>query len=221
MTTIATPTGNTYDKYGSTNRVEQRMMRGFMSALDDMLAGLAPLRVLEIGVGEGHVMSRVRERFPGVPVVGVDLPSVELSDEWREKGLPCMFGDATTLPFADDSFDLVLAIEVLEHVSGPDAALAELSRVCAGTFVASVPFEPIWRAGNLVRGRYRPRPRQHPRARQPLDSLGLRALRRPPLPHPAGAQPAPVDDGPRHPPLRAPSRPGRSMNSLVEELLRR
>jgi SAM-dependent methyltransferase len=149
-----TPTGNTYDKYGSSNPIEQRMMRGFMRALDDMLAGLAPRRILEIGVGEGHVMSRVRERFPGVPLVGVDLPDEALSDEWKEQGLPCMFGDATTLPFPDDSFDLVLAIEVLEHVPGPEAALAELARVCSGTFVASVPFEPIWRAGNVLRRRY-------------------------------------------------------------------
>ena len=150
----ATPTGNTYDKYGSTNPLEQRMMRGFMRALDDMLAGLAPRRILEIGVGEGHVMSRVRERFPGVPLVGVDLPDEALSDEWKQQGLPCMFGDATTLPFPDDSFDLVLAIEVLEHVPGPEAALAELARVCSGTFVASVPFEPIWRTGNVLRRRY-------------------------------------------------------------------
>jgi len=152
--TTATPTGNTYDKYGSTNPIEQRMMRGFMRALDDMLAGLAPRRILEIGVGEGHVMSRVRERFPGVPLVGVDLPDEALSDEWKEQGLPCMFGDATTLPFPDDSFDLVLAIEVLEHVPGPDAALGELARVCSGAFIASVPFEPVWRAGNMVRRRY-------------------------------------------------------------------
>ena len=152
--TAATPTGNTYDKYGSTNGLEQRMMRGFMRALDDMLAGLAPRRILEIGVGEGHVMSRVRERFPGVPLVGVDLPDDALSDEWKQQGLPCMFGDATTLPFPDDSFDLVLAIEVLEHVPGPEAALSELARVCSGTFVASVPFEPLWRAGNILRRRY-------------------------------------------------------------------
>lgn len=150
----ATPTGNTYDKYGSTNAVEQRMMRGFMRALDDMLAGLAPRRILEIGVGEGHVMARVRERFPGVPLVGVDLPDEGLRDEWRNQDLACMFGDATTLPFPDDSFDLVLAIEVLEHVPSPDAALRELGRVCSGTFVASVPFEPIWRAGNVLRRRY-------------------------------------------------------------------
>jgi ubiquinone/menaquinone biosynthesis C-methylase UbiE len=150
----ATPTGNTYDKYGTTNGLEQRMMRSFMRALDDMLAGLAPRRILEIGVGEGHVMSRVRERFPGVPLVGVDLPDDALSDEWKQQGLPCMFGDATTLPFPDDSFDLVLAIEVLEHVPSPEAALSELARVCSGTFVASVPFEPLWRAGNILRRRY-------------------------------------------------------------------
>ena len=152
--TGATPTGNTYDKYGSTNPMEQRMMRGFMRSLDEMMAGLSPRRILEIGVGEGHVMSRVRERFPGVPLVGLDLPDDELGADWRDKGLPCMFGDATTLPFPDDSFDLVLAIEVLEHVPTPDHALSELSRVCSGTFIGSVPFEPIWRAGNLVRRRY-------------------------------------------------------------------
>ncbi len=68
--------------------------------------------------------------------------------------LACVFGDATRLPVPDGAFDLVLAIEVLEHIPVPDAALAELARVCSGTLIASVPFEPIWRAGNLARGRY-------------------------------------------------------------------
>src|SRR6188508_1550096 len=78
MTAQATPTGNTYDKYGSTNPVEQRMMRGFMRALDEMVAGLTPRRILEIGVGEGHVMTHIRERFPDRPLVGLDLPDDEL-----------------------------------------------------------------------------------------------------------------------------------------------
>ena len=60
------------------------MMRGFMAALDGMLDGLAPQRILEIGVGEGHVMRRVHERFPGVPMTGLDLPDEALSDEWEE-----------------------------------------------------------------------------------------------------------------------------------------
>jgi len=146
--------GNTYDKYSSTNPLEQRMMRGFMAALDELLDGPSPRRILEVGVGEGHVMRRVRERFPGVPIAGLDLPDEALSDDWRAERLPCLFGDATALPFPDGGFDLVLAIEVLEHVPGPDAALAELARVCTGRLIASVPFEPIWRAGNVLRRRY-------------------------------------------------------------------
>jgi SAM-dependent methyltransferase len=148
------PTGNTYDKYATTNPLERRMMQGFMAALDEMLDGLAPRRILEIGVGEGHVTERIGERFPGAAIVGVDLPDDELAGDWRAAGLACVFGDATRLPVPDGAVDLVLAIEVLEHIPGPDAALAELARVCSGTLVASVPFEPIWRAGNFARGRY-------------------------------------------------------------------
>jgi SAM-dependent methyltransferase len=148
------PTGNAYDKYASTNRIEQRMMSGFLAALDSLLGGIEPRRILEIGVGEGVVMSRVRERFPEATIVGVDLPDQSLAAEWRELGLSCLFGDATALPFPDDAFDLVMAIEVLEHVPGPDRALRELSRVCTGALIASVPFEPIWRAGNIARRRY-------------------------------------------------------------------
>lgn len=149
-----TPTGNTYDKYGSTNPIEQRMMRGFFNALDGFLEGLAPLRILEIGVGEGMVNSRLAERFPDAAVLGLDLPDAALAHEWGERGLSCVFGDATKLPFPDDGFDLVMAIEVFEHLPDPDAALAELDRVCSGTLIASVPFEPIWRIGNMARGRY-------------------------------------------------------------------
>jgi SAM-dependent methyltransferase len=150
----AVPTGNTYDKYATTNPLERRMMQGFMAALDAMLEGLAPRHILEIGVGEGHVTGRVRERFPDATIVGIDLPDDELAGDWRAAGLACLFGDATCLPVPDGAVDLVLAMEVLEHIPEPESALAELARVCSGALVASVPFEPIWRVGNIARRRY-------------------------------------------------------------------
>jgi 2-polyprenyl-3-methyl-5-hydroxy-6-metoxy-1,4-benzoquinol methylase len=157
-TTETVPTGNTYDKYASTNPIEQRMMRGFFAAFDSMLdaasATATPRRILEIGVGEGIVTSRVIGRFPDAAVAGLDLPDDELAADWKQRGLSCVFGDATTLPFPNDSFDLVLAIEVFEHLPDTAGALHELHRVCNGSFIASVPFEPIWRAGNMARGRY-------------------------------------------------------------------
>jgi SAM-dependent methyltransferase len=154
MVSTGVPTGNTYDKYATTNPLERRMMQGFMAALDAMLDGLAPRRILEVGVGEGHVTERVHERFADATIVGVDLPDDELAGGWRAGGLACLFGDATRLPVPAGAVDLVLAIEVLEHIPGPETALAELARVCSGALVASVPFEPIWRLGNLARGRY-------------------------------------------------------------------
>jgi SAM-dependent methyltransferase len=151
---VTVPTGNTYDKYTSTNGLERRMMNGFLAALDALLDGIEPTRILEIGVGEGVVMARVRERFPNATIVGVDLPDESLAQEWRGAGLSCVFGDAAALPFPDASFDLVLAIEVLEHVAQPDRASRELARICTGSLIASVPFEPVWRMGNIARRRY-------------------------------------------------------------------
>jgi len=148
------PTGNTFDKYTSTNPIEQRMMRGFFEAFDRFLDTTPPHRILEIGVGEGIVTSRVIERFPGVPVIGLDLPDEHLAAQWQSRDLSCAFGDASRLPFPDRAFDLVMAIEVFEHLPDPRAALRELARVCSGSLIASVPFEPIWRIGNMARGRY-------------------------------------------------------------------
>ena len=146
--------GNNYDKYASTNPIEQRMMSGFFDALDHMLADLEPSTVVEVGAGEGRVTQRLVERFPDATVIGLDLVDDDLAGDWADLGLPMFFGDATRLPFTDDSIDLVVGLEVMEHIPGPEAALREIARVCRGTVVLSVPREPVWRAGNMVRGRY-------------------------------------------------------------------
>lgn len=148
------PTGNTYDKYASSNPVERRLMSGFFAALDDALPASPPAAVLEVGVGEGEVSERIRARYPDARVVGVDLPDSELAASWHERGLAGVFGDIAHLPFPSGSFDLVLAIEVLEHVPDPAAGLAELARVSRGDLVVSVPREPIWRVANMARGKY-------------------------------------------------------------------
>lgn len=146
--------GNYYDKYASSNPIERRMMNGFFGALDAALESLAPAVVVEIGCGEGHVTAHLRQRFPDASLVGLDLPDDELRDHWASVPIPMMFGDINSLPFDDRSIDLVVALEVLEHVPTPAQALAELARVCRGTAVVSVPREPIWRIGNMARGRY-------------------------------------------------------------------
>jgi ubiquinone/menaquinone biosynthesis C-methylase UbiE len=146
--------GNTYDKYASTNPIERRMMAGFFDALDAMLADLRPSVVVEVGAGEGRITERLVERLPAADVLGLDLLDGELADQWARLDVPMFFGDVTRLPFADRTIDLVVGLEVLEHVPEPRRALAEIARVCAGNVVLSVPREPIWRFGNMARGRY-------------------------------------------------------------------
>ncbi len=148
------PIGNTYDKYASRNPVARYLMSGFMRDLDAVLPAGPVASILEIGMGEGEIATHARERYPDARIIGLDLPDADLAGQWAQRRLTGVFGDAGTPPFPDNTFDLVLAIEVLEHVENPAKVLEQLARVASGAVVLSVPREPIWRALNLVRGAY-------------------------------------------------------------------
>ena len=148
------PTGNAYDKYRSKNPIERRLMRKFFAALSGALPQEPPMTVLEVGVGEGEISARLRSLYPEAHIVGVDLHDDALAAEWRTRGFIGVYADIAHLPFPPLAFDLVMAIEVLEHVVDPVAALAELVRVSRGGMVLSVPREPIWRVANMARGKY-------------------------------------------------------------------
>jgi ubiquinone/menaquinone biosynthesis C-methylase UbiE len=151
------PTGNTFDKYGSTNPVVRRLMEGFEGALDDLFRRAAPGSLLDVGCGEGVLTAKWAERLGSGRVIGIDLQDPKLESEWaarRRANLGFQAISAEQLPFADGEFDLAAAIEVLEHVPDPGQALAEMTRVAAGHLLVSVPREPLWRALNVARGAY-------------------------------------------------------------------
>jgi 2-polyprenyl-3-methyl-5-hydroxy-6-metoxy-1,4-benzoquinol methylase len=151
------PTGNTYDKYGSTNPVVRRLMAGFEGTLDELFERAAPASVLDVGCGEGVLTDRWAKRLGDRQVVGLDLPDPKLEAHWgvRERpNLQFVAGRGEELPFADSEFDLVAAIETLEHVPDPERTLAEMARVAARHLLVSVPREPLWRGLNLLRGAY-------------------------------------------------------------------
>ena len=151
-----TVTGNTYDKYGSTNPVVRRLMAGFERTLDELFAQAAPRSLLDVGCGEGVLVERWARRIPG-RVVGIDLDDPHLHAEWAKRrvdNLEYLVMRAENLPFADDEFEVATAIEVLEHVPDPQHTVAEMARVASRFLLVSVPREPLWRALNMARGAY-------------------------------------------------------------------
>ena len=153
----ATPTGNTFDKYGSSNPVVRRLMSGFHATLDELWQRAEPESVLDVGCGEGVLTEQWAERLGEGRIVGIDLDDPKLRAEWtkrRHPNLEFRAAEATSLSFADGEFDLAAAIEVLEHVPEPDATLSEMARVARRWLLVSVPREPLWRALNMARGAY-------------------------------------------------------------------
>jgi 2-polyprenyl-3-methyl-5-hydroxy-6-metoxy-1,4-benzoquinol methylase len=156
-TDAAVPTGNTFDKYGSTNPVVRRLMGRFEATLAELFTQAAPASVLDLGCGEGVLTEQWAMALGERPVVGVDLDDPKLRAEWDARRRPNLRFETVSgqqLPFADDEFELVAAIETLEHIPNPEVTVAEMARVASGHLLVSVPREPLWRSLNLARGAY-------------------------------------------------------------------
>ena len=150
-------TGNTYDKYGSTNPVVKRLMAGFEEALGDLFAQAAPASVLDVGCGEGVLVHRWALERPDARLVGIDLEEPSIQAGWAEREAPNLeyrVMQAENLPFADGEFELASAVEVLEHVPDPEHTVAEMARCASRNLLVSVPREPLWRGLNMARGAY-------------------------------------------------------------------
>ncbi len=152
-------TGNTYDKYGSTNPLVRRMMAGFEGSLDELFVRADPASLLDVGCGEGVLVHEWALRLGERRVVGIDLEEDSIQAGWAERQAPNLeyrVMRAENLPFADGEFDLATAIEVLEHVPDPEHTLAEMARCAERHLLVSVPREPLWRMLNMARGAYWP-----------------------------------------------------------------
>jgi 2-polyprenyl-3-methyl-5-hydroxy-6-metoxy-1,4-benzoquinol methylase len=152
-------TGNTYDKYGSSNPLVRRLMSGFERTLEELFTLAAPRAVLDVGCGEGVLVQRWAQALPEGRVVGIDLEEESIQAGWSAHAAPNLeyrVMEAANLPFAENEFDLASAIEVLEHVPDPEHTLAEMARCAERHLLVSVPREPLWRMLNMARGAYWP-----------------------------------------------------------------
>jgi SAM-dependent methyltransferase len=110
------------------------------------LADRPAARVLDIGCGTGFNIEQVRARHGG-QVVGLDL-STDALTFCRSRNLPDLVGgDGTCSPFRSASFDVIMALDLVEHLDDDQAALRELARLLrpGGTLIIFAPaFNFLW-----------------------------------------------------------------------------
>jgi SAM-dependent methyltransferase len=118
---------------------EELLVPGFFGAFAEELLDRARLvdgaRMLDVATGTGIVVRRARARQAGLArVVGLDLmPGMLAFAREKSEGLDVEFvvGDATALPFEDDSFDVVTCQQGLQFFPDREGALREFRRVLA------------------------------------------------------------------------------------------
>jgi len=142
-------------KYTRTNPLTSFLLNGFFGAVEKLVRRANPRRVLEVGCGEGFSTQRLRAMLPQAELHACDVEErLVAAAQANNPQIPITLQSIYELHAQDPLYDLVLAMEVLEHLEDPTRGLKELVRVANPWLIASVPREPLWRVLNMARGKY-------------------------------------------------------------------
>jgi SAM-dependent methyltransferase len=133
-------------KYQTGNPLKRKLLTRFLARASTRISATSPKSVLDVGTGEGLFWA---ESGLSAHVVGIDVRRDALLEARGVGNLHPVRASARSLPFADSSFDLVVAMEILEHLDRPSDAIAELSRVTRSDAFITVPWEPWFSLGVL------------------------------------------------------------------------
>lgn len=147
-----------HEKYDSKNPIAQKLIRQFMAGIGD-LSGLIQhdvKSITECGCGQGHVNQELERLFPHARVRGLDINTTDLEIARANRLSPKteLYEKSIYDIGAHEQADLVVCCEVLEHLDDPALALEKMSQLNAGSYLFSVPREPLWRMLNMLRGKY-------------------------------------------------------------------
>jgi len=125
--------------------------RAILALLDKYAGpGKRGRRVLDVGAGAGNMMHNLAQY--GDEIVGLEYNPKPIPVA-HERGWDVRQGDATNMPFADESFDIVALLDTVEHIPDETAVFAETFRVTrpGGAMVVTVPaFMWLWSHNDVI-----------------------------------------------------------------------
>ena len=134
---------------------------------------------LDIGCASGYMVSQIANFFPHSKYFGIDI--YDKAIDYAKKTYPCVefkVASAGKLPFKDNTFDLILFYETIEHVEDPKASLEEIKRVLKkdGTLIltmdsGSLLFRLVWFIWENTKGKIWQGAHLHPFHHTELEQL--------------------------------------------------
>jgi ubiquinone/menaquinone biosynthesis C-methylase UbiE len=142
-------------KYNNCNPISNFLVNNFLNQIFITVKSIRFDSFLEVGCGDGMVLKKLRTFLQNKNAYAIDIDLFEVKDALKNAPY-CIISQASAyaLPFKDNSIDLVLCCEVMEHLDNPERALEEIRRVAKKTIIISVPNEPLWCILNMIRGAY-------------------------------------------------------------------
>lgn len=140
-------------KHESGNPIQRKLLDRFHSEIARLVQRVDPDTIADLGCGEAYVLDELLDRGVTAQLTGIDRsPAAIAAARSRLGERACLVeSDVTELQPTIGRFDLVMMLEVLEHLDDPERALDLLAAVSSSHILVSVPREPFFRGLNLLR----------------------------------------------------------------------
>jgi 2-polyprenyl-3-methyl-5-hydroxy-6-metoxy-1,4-benzoquinol methylase len=142
-------------KHESQNPIQRALIDNVHAKAVELVRRAQPSTILELGCGEGYVLSALADAGVRAQLTGIELDdrAARVAGERLGERATIERRDARELAADGRRFDMVLMLEVLEHIPDPAQMLPILDSLTNGWVLLSVPWEPVFRGLNLLRGK--------------------------------------------------------------------
>lgn len=152
---MSAPSGNR-QKHESRNPIQRALIANFTAAMVEQVRRSGPKTILDLGCGEGYMLRALVDAGVDAELWGIDLSAPAIADARARLGdrAHLEVRDARELVDLGRSFDMVMMLEVLEHIPDPEQMLPILESLTHEHLLLSVPWEPMFRGLNFLRGKH-------------------------------------------------------------------